>query len=421
MDDEARAPELVGSLFRREAGKLTAALARVLGLHHLDLCEDIVQDTLCQALEVWKYHPIPDNPAAWLMRAARNRAIDLIRREKTRRKFAPDLTELLESEWTLVPTFDAQLMPGEVRDGQLRMMFSCAAPGIPDEAQVALILKILCGFSVAEIAAASLTSPAAVEKQISRGKAVLAEARALFDVAGAELGRRLGSVHSALYLLFNEGYHGSHPELAVRAELCREALRLAELLASHPAGNTPPSHALVALCALHLGRLPGRIDDRGALVLLEDQDRARWDGALIRRGLEALDRSSSGDELSVYHVEGGIAALHASAPSFAETDWAGILRLYDVLVAMRPGPVTALARAIVVGQVHGPDAGLAALAAIPEPELLRSYPFYFGAAAELHGRAGRREEARAGWRRALAVARNPSEIELIERRLLALG
>ncbi len=410
--------QLVEHLFRHEAGKMLAVLTRILGTHHLSLAEDVVQDVLLQALEIWSYHAPPENPSAWLMRAARNRAIDLIRRERTRRRFAPDLEHLLDSEWTLVPTVDSLLLENEIQDGQLRMMFSCCAPHLSTEAQVALILKILCGFSVREIASAFLSTPAAIEKQLSRGKKVLAQSPSLFEVSEKDqLRSRLGSVHEALYLLFNEGYHATHDRAAIRQDLVDEALRLASLLAEHPAGDVPRTHALVGLLCLHAARLPSRVDDRGCLVLLEAQDRARWDRELIARGFRALERSGTGDEVTEYHVEAAIAGCHAMAPSFAATNWAAIVELYELLWRMRPTPIVALNRAIAVGQAHGPEAGLRALDTIEKRERLDDYPFFAAARGEFLRQAGRLAEAASEFTRALAIARNPSETQLLEAQL----
>jgi RNA polymerase sigma factor (sigma-70 family) len=246
--------------FRLESARMTAALTRILGLHNLALAEDVVQDVLCRAVELWKFHPLPDDPTAWLLRAARNRAIDLIRAERTRLRFSHDLA--LQSEWTLSPTVNAMFSESEIADDQLRMMFSCCPPNLPPQAQLALVLKLLCGFGTSEIAAALLASDAAVEKQISRGKRTLMRAGALYEVSGREqIGKRLESVQRALYLLFSEGYHGSHEP--VRAELCREAMRLCGLLAQHPACATPRTFALLALMCFHAARLPGRATEDG--------------------------------------------------------------------------------------------------------------------------------------------------------------
>ncbi len=397
---------------------MLAALTRILGTQNLSLAEDVVQDVLVQALEVWKFHALPENPSAWLMKAARNRAIDLIRRERTRSRFAPDLQYLLESEWTLVPTVDSLLLESEIHDDQLRMMFSCCPPNLPAETQVALILKILCGFSVAEIASAFLSTPAAVEKQLQRGKKVLQQSPSLFAVSEtAQLRRRIESVHEALYLLFNEGYHATHEQAAIREELCQEAIRLAVLLAEHPAGALPRTHALVALMCFHAARLPARVDDRGCLVLLEAQDRARWDRALIGRGFEFLDRSGSGPELTELHVEAAIASRHCAAGSFAETDWATIEQLYDLLWQMRPTAIVALNRAIAVGQARGAQAGLAALDAIEDKGSLQDYPFFAAARGDLLRMSGRTSEAAAELKRALASARNPAETRLLAEKL----
>ncbi len=410
--------ELAANLFRQEAGKMTAALARVLGWHNLDLAEDLVQETLCQALETWRFGKLPENPAAWLMRAAKNRAIDTIRRERTRRRFASDVSELLSTEWTLARTVSGVFLESEIADGQLRMMLACCAPGVSEAASAALILKLLCGFSVAEIAAAFLAGSDAIEKQITRGKTELARSGELVEVTSAEaIAERLPAVERALYLLFNEGYHGAHPELTTRAELCAEAIRLATLLAGHPAGDVPRVHALLALMCLHGARLPARIDGAGELVLLEQQDRGLWDVALVSRGLDHLARSAAGDELTELHVEAAIAAKHAEAASVGATDWRGILSLYDLLARLNNGPVVALNRAIVVAQLDGPEAGLKEIAAIPDRARLAEYPFYHLALAELERRAGHTQAAERQLELAGRLARSPAEERVIARKL----
>jgi RNA polymerase sigma-70 factor (ECF subfamily) len=410
---------VIEHLFREEAGRMLSALTRVLGVHNLALAEDVVQDTLVQALETWRFGRVPDNPAAWLQRAARNRAIDLIRRERTRRRFAPDLERLLESEWTLRSTVEARFDATEIRDDELRMMFTCCAAELSAEVQVALILKLLCGFSVDEIAAAFLAGAAAIEKQIQRGKKALAEAGDLLEVSA--LGERLVAVESALYLLFNEGYQASRRDAAVRQDLCREAIRLTLLLCDHPATGTPRTRALLSLMCLDAARLPGRVDENGELVLLEDQDRARWDQALIATGLAHLDAASQAGLSSELHLEAAIAAVHATAPSFGETDWGRIRILYDALLRLRPSPIVALNRAIALGRAEGPDAGLAALDGIGDSERLHQYPYYWAARADFHERAGRLAQARAYFERAIEVASTRSQRQQLARRLARIG
>ena len=256
--------------------------------------------------------------------------------------------------------------PNAIKDDLLRMMFSCCQPRLAEEAQVALILHILCGFSVSEVAGAFVSSHAAIEKRITRAKKVLAGSKRLFDVtSAAEFTTRLPAVHRALYLLFNEGYHGASPESAVRAELCREAMRLTALLLNHPLGRTPETYALAALMCLHAARLPGRVDASGELELRCSIRTAR-NGIrkLVAEGLKLLELSATGPELAEYHVEAAIASIHARAGSTAETDWKAIVSLYDMLLTLRPSPIVALNRAIAIAQQDGPERGLEEIHAI---------------------------------------------------------
>lgn len=409
--------ELSEHLFRRESGRIVAALTRIFGVHNLALAEDVVQDAFCRALEVWKVRGIPENPSAWLMTAAKNRALDVVRRERTARTFAPEVTRLLETEWTLAPAVDEAFAEHTIRDEQLRMMFSCCDPRLPEDVQVALILNILCGFGASEVASAFLTGRAAIEKRISRGKAALAGSKRLFDLSDREFVPRLSAVHRALYLLFNEGYHGASAKSAVRAELCGEAMRLTALLGGYPPAATPTTYALAALMCFDAARLPERVDAAGDLNVLIDQDRSRWDQRLIAQGFELLERSAAGAELSSYHVEAAIAATHASAPTLDDTDWPGIVSLFDTLMNVAPSPVVELNRAIAIAECHGAERGLAALRAITDPERLSEYPFYTAAMGELELRRGDRAAAAAHFRSALAVARNAAERRHLEKRL----
>jgi RNA polymerase sigma-70 factor (ECF subfamily) len=272
---------------------------------------------------------------------------------------------------------------------------------------------------VAEIAAAFLDGPAAVEKRLVRAKKVLAGSSRLFDLARpAELRERLPAVQRALYLLFNEGYHGACSETAVRVELTDEALRLARLLLEHPQAGTPSTHALAALMCLHAARMPGRFDSAGEPCPLFEQDRSRWNARLLAEGLELLDRAATGDELSEYHLEAGIAAVHAAARRPQETRWDEIVPLYDALLGIRPSPVVALGRAIAIAELEGAQRGLAELRAIEGCERLSAYPFYPAAFGEFELRAGRPAAAREHFRRARALARNPAERSFLEQRLL---
>lgn len=412
--------ELSEHLFRHEAGRMVATLTRIFGTHNLALAEDVVQDAFCRAFEVWKLRGIPENPSAWLMATAKNRAIDAFRRERTARTFEPELSRLIQSEWTLTPTVEELFATSAIKDDLLRMMFSCCHPRLPEEAQVALMLNILCGFSADEVAGAFVSTHAAIEKRISRAKKVLAESRKLFDVsADSEFSARLPAVQRALYLLFNEGYHGASPESAVRADLCHEAMRLTAALLKHPLGATPVTYALAALMDLHAARLPARIDASGHLSSLFDQDRSRWASNLVAEGQRFLNLSATGSDLTEYHVEAAIAWVHATAISTEETDWKHIVSLYDLLMTIRPSPVVALNRAIAIGQHEGPTRGLEEIHAISDRDRLAKYPFYFAALGEFEFRSRSYETAQEQFRRALAVARNPMEREFLQKRITA--
>ena len=407
-------------LFRHEAGRMVAALTRLLGVHNLGLAEDVVQEAFCRAAEVWKFRGVPDNPAAWLMATAKNCALDALRRERTARTFAPELGRHLQSEWTLAPVVEEFFGAEAIKDDLLRMMFTCCHPRLPEAAQVALILHVLCGFSVDEVAAALMNRRDAVQKRLSRAKRALADSRRLFDLgAAAEFEARGPAVRRALYLLFNEGYHGASPESAVRAELCLEAMRLTALLIDHPRGRTPATYALAALMSFNAARLPTRIDASGDLVPLYDQDRSRWDRGLIDEGLRLLTLAAVGSDVTSYHLEAAVAAAHARAATPRDTDWTQIVWLYDMLMAIRPGPVIALNRAIAVAQKDGPERGLDAIRAIDDADRLSTYPFLPAALGELELRRGDRPAAARHFRAALALARSPVERRHYQRRINA--
>jgi len=403
--------------FRHEFGRIVATLTRLFGVHNIALAEDVAQDAFCRAMETWKLRGLPKNPSSWLMATARNRALDILRRERTARASEPELTRLLESEWTLVPTVEDAFSVHAVKDSQLRMMFSCCHPRLSEEAQVALILHILCGFSVKEIAQAFVSSYAAIEKRITRAKKILAESRKLFDLADADYSSRLSSVLQALYLLFNEGYHGSSPEAALRMELCQEAMLLMNLLIEQAALVSPQAYALAALMYLNAARLPGRLDGAGNLVSFFEQDRSLWDHNLIADGQALLDLSASGTELTKYHIEAAIASVHTSAARSEDTDWKQIVSLYDMLMTIQASPVIALNRAIAIAQLDGAERGLQEIGAIHDLHRLSSYPFYPAALGELELRIGNYPVAEKHFSAALALARNPMERNFLQRRI----
>ncbi len=411
---------LVEHFFRHETGRLHGALVRVLGVHNLSLAEDLAQEAMLRALRTWSMGGIPPNPSAWITRVALNLARDTLRHR--RMSSAKEAAVVTHFEQTHAGPDDVRASAPEIRDDALRLLFVCCNPATAPDAQVILALKVICGFTTAEIARAFLGSEAAIEKQLTRTKQRIAEAGIGFDLPeGEDLAPRLHGVHAALYLLFNEGYKATSGDRLLREDLCREAIRLAALLVEHPVGATPRSHALLALMLLTAARFPTRVDEHGALLRLHDQDRGKWDQSLIGRGLVHLAAAAQGDEVSEYHLQAGIAALHCTAENYAATDWPRILRHYDALLRLKPSPIVALNRAVAVAHVHGPRAGLDAVDAIPQRERLDAHYLLHAVTGELYWRNGDESRAAASFRRALGLAHLGPEQDHISRLLGQMG
>ncbi len=412
----ARPARLVEHYFRHETGRLHGALIRLLGVHELALAEDVAQEAMLRALRVWSMGGVPENPSAWITEVAMNLARDALRHRRVAAAKEPELA-LREAQRRGAPEEAAlpdAAADSEMRDDALRLLFLCAHPALSHDSQVVLALKVLGGFSTGEIARAFLASEAAIEKQLARAKQRLAEAHLAFEIpAGAALAERLDAVLATIYLVFNEGYKASSGDRLLREDLCDEALRLGTLLVAHPACDGPRSHALLALMLLTAARFPTRLDEHGALLRLGEQDRSRWDPARLERGLAHLAAAARGRELSVYHLQAGIAALHATAADFAATDWARILLHYDELERLAPSPIVALNRAVAVAHVHGPAAGLTALAAMPERARLSDHYLFHAVEGELHHRRADHAAAAASFRRALELAQvGPEQLYL---------
>jgi RNA polymerase sigma-70 factor (ECF subfamily) len=407
---------VVEHLFRHEAGKMIAILTRIFGVENLTLAEDVVQETLARALQTWPFYGVPENPSAWIIRASRNLALDVVRRRKLFQNKQAEIIRLMDRD-SAAPE-EAIFSEHEIADDRLRLMFVCCHPAIPADAQVALALKTLCGFGVTEISRAFLTTDAAIAKRLTRAKQRIRDAQIRFEIpAGEELAQRLDGVLQSLYLLFNEGYKASSGENLVREELCREAIRLTKLLAEHPAGNRPKTHALLALMLLNTARMPTRQDGEGNLLRLSEQDRRRWDQPMIARGMFHLMQSAAGDEISEYHLQAGIAACHDAAKDYESTDWREILSLYDRLVALDGSPVVALNRAIVVATIQGPKAGLEAVEAIPDFNKLSSYYLLYAVLGEFEMQLNRPQAAATQFRKSFELAETKSERAFLLKRL----
>ncbi|GAB3429434.1 RNA polymerase sigma factor [Flindersiella endophytica] len=404
---------LVEDLFRREYAHLVSALTRVLGPSNLPLAEDVIQDSLVSAMHAWRFGP-PRDPKAWIIRAAHNRAIDIIRREQRHRSLLPELATMT----ALTGTIEAALAPAEEGASQLAMMFAVCDPGLNRETQVTLILRWLCGLSPKEIGQAFLVDTQTIDRRLHRGRGRLRQLGRLSDVDDLpDIDTRRGSVLQSLYLLFNEGYHGSNPEDPVRPALCDDALRLTELLLDATATAHPDVHALAALFCFDAARLSTRLDEDGVFVPLADQDRGRWDRARIERGLMHLAGAATGDHLSRWHLEAGIACEHAIAPSVQETDWDRIVGFYQILAQQSWSPVVALNRALALAERDGIEVGRRELIALAEEQKLSRYPFYWAARADLERRAGDHTAARKDYEHAIALARSPAERLSYQRRI----
>lgn len=409
---------LTEHLFRHEAGKLVSVLTGIFGIDRLQMAEDVVQEALVRALQTWPFYGIPEKPAAWLMQTSRNLALDLIRREKLFREKQDAITAAIEGRLADDVEGSTPMFEDEIKDDNLRLMFACCHPLIPLEAQTALALKTLCGLSPAEIAKAFLTSEAAIAKRLTRARQRIQEQGIPFEIpSGAELSERLDGVLQIIYLLFNEGYKASSGENLVRADLCLEAIRLAALLADHPATRLPHTHALLALMLLDAARLPARTDDEGNMLRLQDQNRTLWNQNMIARGIMHLSLSAIGDDLSAYHLQAGIAACHCMAPDYESTDWRRILTLYNRLAKVNGSSVVELNRAVAVAKVDGPEKGIEAVAAIQERGDLESYYLLHAVLGEFQSQLRRYPLAVQHWQQAIRLASLPSEQSFLRQRL----
>ncbi|GAB2583013.1 RNA polymerase sigma factor [Spirosoma areae] len=406
--------QLLAHLFRHEAGRIASVLTCMLGFDRIDLAEDIVQDTMMQALHSWSFQGIPDNPRAWLYKVAKNKALDAVRRETRFRQRSPDVAYPYKQEDDEAME-KAYFFDDELTDSQLRMLFAICHPAIGVESQMAMCLKILCGLTVREIAGAFLTTDETITKRIYRAKEKIRQAGIQLEVpAGPHLATRLDSVLKSIYLLFSEGYNSSHPDQLIRQDLCEEAMRLCLLLTQTPRTQRPAVNALLALMCFQAARFDARTDEHGAIVLLADQDRSCWNQDLIQKGHTYLNRSAEGDAPSEYHLEAGIAMLHCIASSYATTDWPTVLLYYDLLLEQKPSPVVALHRAVAVAHVAGPLQALTEVANLSGLDAMHHYHAVLG---DLYEQNHEPDPARRHYRRAIQLTPSAAEKELLERKL----
>ena len=403
--------KVVDHLFRHESGKMISVLSKLLGLQNLETAHDIVQDTLLQAMNTWRFTGIPDNPSGWLCRVAKNKAIDFLRRQKRFKDISPQYGYLLQSEYTLTPFVNNLFVEDEIQDSELRMIFACCHPSIPQESQIALALKTLCGLSSIEIAKAFLTNEETVNKRIYRAKEKIKSERIEMEVPGAvEMPDRIDSVLKTLYLLFNEGYNSSSPDYLIREDLCQEAMRLCYLLTTQPVTNLARTKALLSLMCFQSSRLQARLDDKGNIILLKYQDRKKWYSPLMEKGFDYLASAMEPAEISTYQLEAAIASLHASAASFEQTDWTSIHQLYEVLYVLQPSPVVALNKAIASAYAINRQYALNELHQIKG---LENYHLYYTSLGEMYFELKQKKIARENFEKALGLTGSQTEKQFL--------
>jgi RNA polymerase sigma-70 factor (ECF subfamily) len=400
---------------------MIAVLVRFFGVKHFDLIEDMVQSALVEALHAWKLKGVPDNPGGWIHRVAKNRILDSLRRDVNLKKKIGELGEFValntaRQSHRINELFD----DSEIQDSVLRMIFVCCHPVLKHESQIALTLKLICGFSEQEISRALLTREETIRKRIYRAKLVLVENKISVDLPPlTELTDRIDAVHNVLYLMFNEGYSSSGGDEAIRMDVCEEAARLCHLLTEHAACSNSATHALLALMLFHGSRFESRVGSAGELVLLQHQDRSQWDYRLIRKAMDYMEIASNVSEPSVYHLEAAIAFQHCHAESFEATNWTAIIKLYDALWSIRQSPVYRLNQAIAIGQRDGPDAAIAQLDMVRDDGRLNNFHLLSAAYGLFSRMKGDFSNAQIHFEKAKTQTQASHDIELLERQIEA--
>jgi RNA polymerase sigma factor (sigma-70 family) len=364
---------------------MVAVLTKIFGTANLDLAEDVVQDALVEAISQWQIKGIPDNPSAWLFRVAKNKALNIVNREKYKRQYSAEASHFLQSAWTAEPALDYLFSTAQIQDDQLQMIFTCCHPAITTDSQISLALKTICGLSIPEISRAFLTSEDNISKRLVRARQKIREQKIPFEVPqGHELEKRLQTVLDTIYLLFNEGYSASSGKDLIRFTLCQEAIRLTEIISTHPLITDKANvFALQALMELNASRFKARQDAEGNIFTLEEQNRSLWDFELMEKGFVSLHKSTTSDQITVFHILATISAYHCLAPDYQSTDWNSILSLYDKLLLLDPSPIVQLNRAIALSKAAGLKEAISELKKMGDSPLLTSYHLYYSTLASL--------------------------------------
>ncbi len=409
METPGHINQLVEHLFRHESGRLVTVLTHVFGLHNMELAEDVVQETMMDALNIWPYKGVPDNPQGWLFAVARNKAINLLKREKLTGNHSAVLSALYSTR-NEEEFFSEQ----EIADSQLRMMFACCHPSISPDSQVALILKTLCGFSIPEIAQAFITSAENINKRLVRARKDIRHSEIQLEIpASSELKPRLSAVVEAIYLLFNEGYHASQGDKVIRHDLCIEAIRLARLLEQNKVGKVHDVYALLALMFFNASRFDARLDESGAISLLNLQDRTLWDKGMIALGYYYMENASVSEHLSLYYILAAISAQHCSAESYSDTNWQQIVVLYDYLLELQNSPVNQLNRVVALVEAGRISEALSEIKRLSANVQLNNYYPLYAVRAEILMKNEKWQEAIADLSTAINLCSNNSVKELL--------
>ena len=395
---------------------MVAVLTRIFGLHNLQLAEDVVQEAFLKAMMVWKFDQLPENPSAWLMQTARNKAIDIIRKQQYAGRYSRELaTQFREAESNVTQFFHEE----EIADSQLRMIFTCAHPSMKEEDQIALTLKTISGFSSQEIAKSLVTSEQVIQKRLYRAKEFIRDNNIQFNIpSGKDLEHRLDTVHSVLYLIFNEGYNSMKADELIRRDLCAEAMRLCKLLTEHKRCSQPATFALLSLMCFHAARFDSRVNENNELVLLQEQDRSKWNQELIKIAHGYLNKSTSGSDISVYHLESAIAAEHCMAPSFQHTNWNRLLLMYDMLLKVKPSPIVQLNRAVVIAELGNIASAIESILGIEKIEhLISAHYIYSAVLGDLYKRLSDSVRASAYLQQAHDLTNSAAEKKLIREKM----
>ena len=406
--------QLIDHLFRHQSGKMVAVLSHIVGLEQIHLVEDLVQDSFIGALQHWKLKGIPPDPEAWLMKVAKNKAVDLLRRMHYHSRYVQS-----QNDFNPDQEVAAFFHEKEISDSELRMMFACCHPSFSAEDQVALTLKLVFSFSVSEIARALVVTDAAMQKRLVRAKDVLKKGKIKLEIpSGKQLQERMAIVRTTLYLLFNEGYLSLNKEKIIRHDLCMEAIRCTKIITEHPVTKDPINFALLAVFCLHAARFDSRISESNELILLEEQDRSLWDHALIKVGYHYLNLASSSKVISQYHIEAAIAAEHCMAKEFASTNWNRILTLYNLLIQANDSPAIVLNRAIVLSQLGDTEKAITEVLAIPGiDQLIRSDHQYASVLGYLYMKLSNHIKALSYLKQAQSITSSLAEQKLLQLRI----